>query len=117
MQLPELVDVFEKMCEIPIDGVCKEDDISLFETGTYEFTGEPMFNFSMTRQYPDGNDEYFQIRLVVLYKPSDKNKHLECTEWSNFINEDFCDFIRNSKEYNIMKDEQIANIEIYLDQT
>ncbi len=39
--LENIVDVFEEMCNIPI-----KEDMILFETGTYSFTGEKMFNFT-----------------------------------------------------------------------
>ena len=45
-----IVSVFEEMCNMPL-----KEDMILFETGTYSFTGKPMFNFSLVRQFP--NDE------------------------------------------------------------
>ena len=58
--LENIVDVFEEMCNIPI-----KEDMILFETGTYSFTGEPMFNFSLVRQFPNDEEEYYQIHLNV----------------------------------------------------
>ena len=48
--LEHIVSVFEEMCNMPL-----KEDMILFETGTYSFTGKPMFNFSLVRQFP--NDE------------------------------------------------------------
>ena len=48
--LPALVDVFEKMCELPIENVSDADIMILFETGTYTFTGKPLFYFSLVAQ-------------------------------------------------------------------
>ena len=42
MTLEEIVDIFEKMCQTPVD-----EDMILFETGTYNFTGEELFYFSL----------------------------------------------------------------------
>ena len=39
--LADIVDAFEKMCSEPI-----ADDMILFETGTFSFTGEPLFYFA-----------------------------------------------------------------------
>ena len=52
--LEDIVSVFEEMCSIPI-----KEDMILFETGTYTFTGEPMFNFSLVRQFPNDEEEYY----------------------------------------------------------
>ena len=52
------------MCNIPT-----EEDIILFETETYSFTGKPMFYFSLVRQFPDDEEEYYQIHVDVLYSP------------------------------------------------
>ena len=62
--LEDIVNVLEEMCNIPI-----EEDMILFETGTYSFTGKPMFYFSLVRQFPDDEEEYYQIHVDVLYSP------------------------------------------------
>lgn len=69
--LEDIVDVFEKMCNIPF-----KEDMILFETGTYSFTGEPMFYFSLVRQFPNEEEEYYQIHVDVLYMPTAENKDL-----------------------------------------
>lgn len=47
MTLEDIVSTFEQMCRMPI-----ENDMILFETGTFSFTGEPLFYFSLVRQFP-----------------------------------------------------------------
>lgn len=69
MSLDNIVNVFEKMCDIPM-----ENDMILFETGTFSFTGEPMFQFSLVRQFPNEDEEYFQVHLDVLYNPTSENR-------------------------------------------
>ena len=44
--LEHIVSMFEEMCNMPL-----KEDMILFETGTYSFTGKPMFNFSLVRQF------------------------------------------------------------------
>ena len=46
MSLSEIVDVFEKMCARPID-----NDMLLFETGTYDFSEGTYFIFNLVRQF------------------------------------------------------------------
>ena len=67
--LEHIVSVFEEMCNMPL-----KEDMILFETGTYSFTGKPMFNFSLVRQFPNDEEEYYQIHVDVLYIPTEENK-------------------------------------------
>lgn len=64
--LEHIVSVFEEMCNMPL-----KEDMILFETGTYSFTGKPMFNFSLVRQFPNDEEEYYQIHVDVLYIPTE----------------------------------------------
>ena len=54
----EIINVFEEMCKTPV-----EEDLLLLEYGVYDFTGEELFYFDLVRQYPDGEDEYYQLRV------------------------------------------------------
>ena len=66
MPLEEIVDVFEQMCSIPL-----EEEMILFETGTFStFTTEPVFEISLVRQFSNDDEEYYQIHLDILYKPT-----------------------------------------------
>ena len=40
-RLEDLVSAFEDMCKVPLENVDIDDDGILFETGTFDFTGEP----------------------------------------------------------------------------
>ena len=82
LSLADIVNVFEEMCSIPI-----EEDLILFETGTYSFTGESMFNFSLVRQFPNDDGEYYQIHVDVLYLPEKGNKDFQQTTWNEDIEE------------------------------
>ena len=90
--LENIIDVFEDMCNIPI-----KEDMILFETGTYSFTGEPMFEFSLVRQFPNGEDEYCQIHVDVLYIPTEENMIFEQTVWNEDIEENIFDYIKNHR--------------------
>lgn len=47
MALKDIIDIFENVCQ-PMN----EDDMILFETGIYTFTGEELFYFSLVKQVP-----------------------------------------------------------------
>lgn len=89
----------------------------LFETGTYSFTGKPMFNFSLVRQFPNDEEEYYQIHVDVLYIPTEENKDFQRTIWNEDIEEDIFSYIKKAPEFNFCKDKVFSKIEIYLDET
>lgn len=112
MPLEEIVNVFERMCGTPV-----EDDHILFETGTFDFTGEPLFYFSLVRQAPDGDDEYYQIHVDVLYKPTEENHAFSEATWDDELDESIFDYIRESKAFAYGKNREYVKVGIYLGQT
>lgn len=113
--LDDLISVFEEMCEIPIEE--ESEKMILFETGTYSFTGKPMFNFSLVRQYPNEEEEYYQLHLDIMFEPTFDNSSYEQATWSFEIEDNIFDYIRKSKEYMCLKDIPIARIDVYMDET
>lgn len=113
--LDDLISVFEEMCEIPIEEELEK--MILFETGTYSFTGKPMFNFSLVRQYPNEEEEYYQLHLDIMFEPTFDNSSYEQATWSFEIEDNIFDYIRKSKEYMCLKDIPIAKIDVYMDET
>ena len=113
MSLPEIVDAFERMCRIPI-----ADDMILFETGTFSFTGEPRFYFCLVRQFPiEDDDEFYQIHVVILFQPDSENCKFSGTVWNEDIAENIFDFIRKSDAFAYAKSHPYSKIEIYMDET
>lgn len=110
--LENIVNVFEQMCSIPM-----EEDMILFETGTYSFTGEPLFEFSLVRKFPNDDEEYYQIHVDVLYKPTSENKVFQEVTWNEDLSENIFDYIRKSPVYAYAKSEEYIKIEIYMDET
>lgn len=112
MEIGDIVSVFEKMCQIPV-----ENDLVLFETGTFDFTGEPLFYFSLVRQFPNDDEEYFQVHVVVQYKPTNENKVFEEAIWNEDITENIFDYIRASKAFAYAENNEYVHVEIYMDET
>lgn len=74
MSVEEIVDVFEQMCSTPL-----EEDMVLFETGTFTaFSKEPFFQISLVRQFSNDDEEFYQIHVVILYKPTAENRQELC---------------------------------------
>lgn len=112
MSLDNIVDVFEQMCNIPI-----EDDMILFETGTFSFTGEPLFQFSLVRQFPNEDEEYFQVHVVVLYKPTIESNMFNGATWNEDLSENIFDYIKKSPAFAYAKNKEYIKTEIYMDET
>ena len=110
--IEDIVNVFEEMCKKSI-----EEDMILFETGTYSFTGEPMFYFSLVRQFPNCEEEYYQIHVDVLYLPEEENKNFQQATWNENIEENIFAYIKKSQEFNYCKIKEITKVDIYVDET
>ena len=65
MSLEKLIMVFEQMCMMSIN---VDDDLILYEVGTYHFGDNLVILFSLTRQFPNEDDEYYQIHLDIHYE-------------------------------------------------
>lgn len=112
MTAEEIVAAFEKWYS-PME----EEDMLLFETGTFSFTGEPLFYFSLVKQIPnDEDDEYYQTHIDILYKPDAENKHFSDTFWDETGEEIFA-YIRNSDAFQYAKAHQFEKIEVYMEET
>lgn len=112
MAVDDIVNIFEKMCQIPV-----ENDRILFETGTFNFTGESMFYFSLVRQFPNDEEEFVQIHVDLQYKPTNENEAFQSAIWSEDIKENIFDYIRNSQAFAYAKNREHVQIEIYMDET
>ena len=110
--IDEIINIFEEMCKTPI-----EQDLLLNEYGVYDFTGEDLFYYDLVRQYPDGEDEYYQLRVSVVFSPDEENRGLEDTLWSDDTDDNFFDYIRKSDGYDYAKNHELMSIDIRIDQT
>lgn len=111
MSIDEIIGAFEKWYH-PME----EDESLLFETGTFDFTGEELFYFSFTKQFPNEDDEYYQIHMDILYEPDDENKKFSDTFWDE-TGDEIMNYIKNSKEFNYARYHKYAKIDIYMDET
>lgn len=109
--LEEIVTAFEHACKMKIN-----DDSALFETGTFNFTGEEMFCFSLVKQFENEDDEYVQIHIDAIYAPTDENAKFSSAVWFDEPN-DIVLQITNSKAFQYLKDKRISKLEIYAEET
>ncbi len=112
MALKDIVDIFENVCQ-PMN----EEDMILFETGTYSFTGEELFYFSLVKQVSAEDDEYYQLHIDILYKPNFENRKLNTTVWDKDLEENIFEYIRNSEAFNYVQKDNYIKTDIYVDET
>ena len=111
--LLEIIYVVEQMCKIPL-----EEDMILFETGTFtSFSDVPMFQISLVRQFPNEDEEFYQIHVDVLYKSDDENKMLSESVWDEDLDEDIFAYIRKSKAFAYAKNKNYSKLKIWCEET
>lgn len=108
----DIVNIFEQMCRRPLD-----DDMILFETGTYSFSGKPLFYFSLVRQFPNDEEEYYQIHVDILYKPTSENQIFSEATWDEEVEGSIFDYIKKSEAFVFAKNQEYIKVDIYLDET
>ena len=114
MTLEEMIDAFARMCETSVG----DPDDLLFETGTFNFTGEKLFYFSLVRQFKFlSDDEYVQLRLDVTYSPSIRTALLFKTKWDSQVDGDFFEMVKTSSAFAAVKDATPVHAEVQITET
>ena len=108
----DIVDRFEEMCREPMD-----NGMILFESGTFSFTGEELFCFSLVRQFPNEGEEYYQIHVDVLFETNDENKTLSESVWNEDIEENIFEYVRKSESFSYAISDTYKRVDIYMDET
>ena len=113
MSLEEMVAIFEDLCREPI-----EDEMILFEVGTFtSISDKPLFQFSLVRQVPDEDEEFYQVHLDIFYEASQDNQIFSESTWDEDLEENIFDYIRNSEVFTYAKEEEYLAVKIYLEET
>ena len=83
----------------------------LFETGTFTaFSKEPFFQISLVRQFSNDDEEFYQIHVVILYKPTAENKIFSETTWDEDLDENIFDYIRKSASFAYARNHEYIEI-------
>ena len=108
ISLEEIINVFEQMCNIPL-----EEDMILFETGIFTtFGDESMFQISLVRQFPNEDEEFYQIHVDILYESDNENKMMIESIWDEDLSENIFTYIRNSKVFAYAKNKKYSKFKI-----
>ncbi len=116
--LEEIINAFEQMCNIPLKNIYAKENMILFETGTFtNLEGESFFTISLVRQFPDEDEEFYQIHVEISYKPDNENKIFSGSIWDEELNESIFEHIRNSKVFDYAKNKEYCEVKIWCDET
>ena len=113
MSLEEMVAIFEDLCREPID-----DEMILFEVGTFtSISDKPLFQFSLVRQVPNEDEEFYQVHLDIFYEACRENQIFSESTWDEDLEENIFDYIRNSEVFVYAKEQEYLAVKMYLEET
>ena len=111
MSLSQLVDTFQEMCALPVEGEVE----LVFETVTDDFTGIELFFFTLIRDYPKPDGGRYQLHLDVIFEPNEANQHFS-GRFSAQERPPFFEAVRRSPAYLSAQNERIVKVSVYLDE-
>lgn len=63
------------------------------------------------------DEEFYQIHVVILYKPTAENKIFSETTWDEDLDENIFDYIRKSASFAYARNHEYIEVKIYMDET
>lgn len=93
---------------------CEQDEM-LWETGSYNFTGEKLYYFCLVRQFQlEDEDEFWQLHLKLMYEENPQILKETNTYWES--EGEFFDTILNSSTYKSLIGKE-CKCNIYFEET
>ena len=113
--LDQAIDAFFK---VVASAKPNDEEMLLYEVGCYAFDGsEESCLFSLVRQTPTRDDEFYQMHMEVVYEAGEEERQLNESEWHEEGDDDLRDYVHQSKAYNVLKNKRILKIEVWVDET
>ena len=111
MSFEEIVSVFKEMHKLPVDD---DDEASFIESGTCEdyFYKVDLFFVQLVRQFSNGDGEYYQTTVELLYEPDEINSDINDDYWSDESDADFFEEIKKLEVYEYAKTHKYKYIRI-----
>lgn len=72
---------------------------------------------ALVRQFSNDDEEFYQIHVVILYKPTAENKIFSETTWDEDLDENIFDYIRKSASFAYARNHEYIEVKIYMDET
>lgn len=115
MSLDEAIDAFFSAVADAEPGV---EEMYLFEAGCCSIDlNTEAFSFSLVRQTPSEDGEYYQLYLDVRYEICDELKGINESLWHDETDGDLREYVLNSEAYKAVKDRKILKIRAGVDET
>lgn len=115
MSLDEAIQAF---FDVVAEAKPNDEEMLLYEVGCYSF-GEDTEKcyFSLVRQTPSPDDEFYQMHLELQYDICDEVRSLSECEWYEKGDDDLQEYVKNSEAYNVLKDKPVKKISVWVDET
>lgn len=115
MSLEAIVDVFEEMCTISLDD--SEEELILVEVGNFSINHEQCCVLSLVRQYPNEEEEFYQVHVDISYASDEHNQQFAETIWDEDLDESIFDYIKQTEWFQYLKNIQYLEVKIFVDET
>ena len=113
--LDQAIDAFFKVVS---EAKPNDEEMLLYEVGCYSFDGsEESCLFSLVRQTPTRDDEFYQMHMEAVYEAGEEERQLSECEWHEEGDDDLREYVLGSKSYEVLKDKQIQKIQVWVDET
>lgn len=111
--LPEMMDAFEAMCQVPMETTC---DIFVYDVHAYEYEGTKYLHFMVSRQFEISTYyEFLECGFSATYILEDdiaglsENIHAEIT-WQQFV-----EAVKTSEAYSVLLDKPMYEYNVGID--
>ena len=94
-----------------------DEEMLLYEVGSYAVSDKETCVFSLVRQTPSPDDEFYQLILELHYDICNEVRSLSECEWHEKGDDDLQDYVKKSEAYNVLKDKTIKKIRVWVDET
>ena len=112
--LDQAIDAFFKVVS---SAKPNDEEMLLYEVGCYSFDGPEECQFSLVRQTPTRDDEFYQMHMEVTYEAGKEERQLSECEWHEEGDDDLREYVLQSKAYNVLKNKQFLKIRVWVDET
>lgn len=112
--LDQAIDAFFKVVS---SAKPNDEEMLLYEVGCYSFDGPEECQFSLVRQTPTRDDEFYQMHMEVTYEAGEEERQLSECEWHEEGDDDLREYVHRSKAYIVLKNKQFLKISVWVDET
>ena len=115
MSLDEAIRAF---FDVVAEAEPNDEEMLLYEVGCFSFYKDSKIClFSLVRQTPSPDDEFYQMHLELHYDICDEVRSLSECRWYEKGDDDLQEYVKSSEAYSVLKDKTIKKISVWVDET